>query len=72
MGCEICGRNNCCKSFHGLEEQQNFDNVADTIKDRCRETIKRKVERVNSFYDNHDNVVVILEEVIQAIDDADL
>ena len=72
MGCEICGRNNCCKSFHSLEEQQNFDNVADTIKGRCREIIKRKVERVNSFYDNHDNVVVILEEVIQAIDDADL
>lgn len=72
MGCEICGRNNCCKSFHSLEEQQNFDNVADTIKDRCREIIKRKVERVNSFYDNHDNVVVILEEVIQVIDDVDL
>ena len=72
MGCEICGRNNCCKSFHSLEEQQNFDNVADTIKDRCREMIKRKVERVNSFYDNHDNVVVMFDEVIQAIDNADL
>ena len=72
MGCEICGRNNCCKSFHSFEEQQNFDNVADIVKDRCREKIKRKVERVNSFYDNHDNVVVILEEVIQGIDDVDL
>ena len=72
MGCEICGRNNCCKSFHSLDEQKSFDDVADIVKDRCREIIKRKVERVNSFYDNHDNVVVILEEVIQAIDDTDL
>ena len=37
MGCEICGRNNCCKSFNSLEEQQNFDNVADTIKDKVTE-----------------------------------
>ena len=72
MGCEICGRNNCCKSFHSLEEQKSFDDVADIVKDRCREIIRRKVERVNSFYDNNDNAVVILEEVIQAIDDADL
>ena len=46
--------------------------MADIVKNRCREIIKRKVERVNSFYDNNDNAVVILEEVIQAIDDADL
>ena len=49
MGCEICGRNNCCKSFHSLEEQKSFDDVADIVKDRCREIIRRKVERVNSF-----------------------
>jgi F0F1-type ATP synthase gamma subunit len=72
MGCEICGRNNCCKSFHSLEDQKSFDDVAEIVKDRCREIIRRKVERVNSFYDNHDNVVVILDEVIQAINDADL
>ena len=46
--------------------------MADIVKDRCMEIIKKKVERVNSFYDNNDNVVVILDEVIQAIDDADL
>ena len=46
--------------------------MAEIVKDRCREIIRRKVERVNSFYDNNDNVVVILDEVIQAIDDADL
>ena len=72
MGCEICGRNNCCKSFHSFEEQQNFDNVADTIKDRCREIIKRKVERVNSFYNDDYNLVAKMDDIIQAIDDADL
>lgn len=25
MACKICGRNNCDKSFHTLEEQDDFD-----------------------------------------------
>ena len=32
MACEICGRNSCTASFHSIEEQQNFDEVADKIK----------------------------------------
>jgi chaperonin cofactor prefoldin len=24
-GCEICGRGNCCQSFHSLAEQEEFD-----------------------------------------------
>ena len=72
MGCEICGRNNCCKSFHGFEEQKSFDDVADIIKDRCRSTIRREIEKVDSFYDSEDNLVVKIDYVIQAIDDADL
>ena len=43
MGCEICGRNNCCKSFHSLEEQKSFDDVADIVKDKCRSIIRRKL-----------------------------
>ena len=72
MGCEICGRNNCCKSFHSIEDQQRFDDVADIVKDRCRSIIRRKVEKVDSFYDSEDNLVVKIDDVIQAIDDADL
>ena len=72
MGCEICGRNNCCKSFHSLDEQKSFDDVADIVKDKCRSIILKKVERVNSFYDNDDNVVVKIDDIIEAINDADL
>ena len=72
MRCEICGRNNCCKSFHSFEEQKSFDDVADIVKDRCREIIKRKVERVNSFYNDDYNLVAKMDDIIQAIDDADL
>ena len=72
MGCEICGRNNCCKSFHSFEEQKSFDDVADIVKDKCRSIIRRKVEKVDSFYDGEDNLVVKIDDVIQAIDDADL
>lgn len=25
MSCEICGRQNCCRSFHSLREQNAFD-----------------------------------------------
>ena len=25
MGCEICGRSDCTRSFHSLEEQEEFD-----------------------------------------------
>ena len=33
MTCEICGRNSCTASFHSIEEQQKFDEVANKIKD---------------------------------------
>jgi len=26
MGCDICGRGNCIRSFHSLAEQERFDN----------------------------------------------
>ena len=39
MGCEICGRGNCCRSFHSLEEQSQFDDIADGIKDRAKAII---------------------------------
>lgn len=26
MSCELCGRSSCTRSFHSLEEQDDFDN----------------------------------------------
>ena len=31
MSCEICGRNNCCRSFHSFEEQEEYDRTAREI-----------------------------------------
>lgn len=73
MGCEICGRGSCTKSFHSLEEQSNFDDVADNIKDRLKAILKRKIERLKSYSLNEEDgmVVVNIEEVFSAIDDCD-
>ncbi len=34
MSCEICGRGNCTSSFHSLEEQDAFDEIAGKVKER--------------------------------------
>ena len=69
MACEICGRGACTRSFHSLEEQNNFDNVADEIKERAKRVISNKVNRLTGNYDENDVYWVRLDEVISAIDD---
>ena len=70
MGCEICNRSSCTRSFHTLDEQQEFDNVADGIKDRIKKQIENKVNKLD--YDEiRGYVYVRLSDVISAIDDAD-
>ena len=69
MGCEICGRSSCTKSFHSLDEQDNFDNVADEIKERAKRIISNKVNHLTGNYDENDVYWVRLDEVISAIED---
>lgn len=69
MSCEICGKSSCTKSFHSLEEQDNFDNVADKIKERAKKIITNKVDRLIGYYDEDDVYWVRLDEVISAIGD---
>lgn len=73
MNCEICGRNSCTASFHSIEEQQNFDEVADKIKDRMRDALVYKVNRlkaISNYGDNDDNEdYVKLSDVISIIED---
>ena len=68
MSCEICGRSACTRSFHSLEEQENFDNKADDIKDRMRNVLISRInnlecEEMNSEY------FVKLEDVEKIIND---
>jgi len=73
MACELCGRNNCTRSFHSLEEQSDFDKAADSVKDRLKAILKRKIERLKSYSLNEEDgiVVVGIDEVFSAIDDCD-
>lgn len=70
MGCEICGRNSCVKSFHSLEEQSNYDEVADKVKDRFKACIINKIERLNGHYHGN-NYYIKLDDVLKVIDGSD-
>ena len=37
MACRICRRTSCTESFHSLDEQETFDQIAGPFEDRIRE-----------------------------------
>lgn len=68
MGCEICGRNNCIKSFHSLEDQNKFDDIADKIKDRTRNQIINRINKLDGqYYD--DDYYIKYDDIINAIEE---
>ena len=72
MGCEICGRGACTRSFHSLEQQEEFDriNKTDEIKERLRNIIERQVNLLKGDY-IEDDYYVKLSDVIDAIQSSD-
>ncbi len=66
MACEICGRNNCTTSFHSLDEQHSFNEVADKVKDAFRDYIERKVNRIY-FQDIDGEDYIKVSDVIDII-----
>ena len=72
MGCEICGRGACTRSFHSLEEQEEFYRVnkTDEIKERLRNIIERQVNRLKGDY-IEDDYYVKLSDVIDIIHSSD-
>lgn len=67
MACEICGRNSCTRSFHSIEEQDNFDEIANQIKDRMKSSLKYRIERLDDYGDET-RILVDLDEVLSIID----
>lgn len=71
MGCEICGRGNCCKSFHSLEEQQTYDDIADDIKKYQSNAILEVIQDLDSYWGSDelvdDEVYVKLSDIEKAI-----
>jgi len=68
MACEICGRNSCTRSFHSLDDQKDFDLVADDVKDKMKEVLKRQIERLKDKGGEFDEHLVSFSEVIDIID----
>ena len=67
MACEICGRNNCTKSFHALDEQNNFDEIADQIKDNMKAQLIRQINKLEDCGTHDTKVLVDVSEVIDII-----
>ena len=67
MSCEICGRNSCAKSFHSIEEQNSFDDQADSIKERAKKYISHRVNLLDGHY-HGDNYYVKLIDIIEVIE----
>lgn len=63
MSCEICGRGNCTRSFHSLNEQNEFDKVADNIKDRMRNLILHDISRIKDIHEIEGKDYIPLDEV---------
>lgn len=74
MGCEICGRGACTRSFHTLQDQEEFDQVnkTDEIKERLRNIIEKQLGRLKTIVnDSDDDEYVKLSDVIDIIKSAD-
>jgi hypothetical protein len=68
MACEICGRNSCTRSFHSLEDQGVFDEIADKAKERMKEVLKQKIDRLKDYGTDENRFLVDVNEVFDAID----
>lgn len=65
MSCEICGRNNCTRSFHSFEDQDNFDNIEDEIKDRMRNILLKQINNLD--YEDIDGKIFINIDDVEKI-----
>ena len=50
MACEICGRSNCCRSFHTLEEQKRFDDTVAPYKEHIESEISSGLKGLEEYY----------------------
>lgn len=68
MACEICGRYSCTKSFHSLEEQNNFDDMADKVKESIRNYLLKYINRID-YIEIEDKIYIDIEKVEELVND---
>jgi len=66
MGCEICGKKYCTRSFHSLEAQEEFDEVADKVKEDMTKQFKKLLD---DFSDEIINKNLVSDNAIHAFND---
>lgn len=47
MSCEICNRSSCSRSFHSIEEQEDFDRTPDEL----IELMEARIDKLESMLD---------------------
>lgn len=63
MACEICGRNSCTRSFHSIDEQNDFDKEADKVKERMKEYLMREIHKLKDYGSDPDRYLIDFNEV---------
>ena len=48
MGCELCGRSTCIRSFHSIEEQEDHDKTKDDVMNE-RDALRARIEDVEGM-----------------------
>ncbi len=70
MSCKICGRNNCCASFHSIEELREYDEIAEPIKNRILNNANYAFQRLSTYtVENDDDIYVKYSDVEDLIND---
>ncbi len=69
MTCEICGMNSCTRSFHSLEDQENYDSIADKIKEELANNIKSKINSLPDKGEPDGDYLISQDAALDAVDD---
>jgi len=69
MACEICGRNNCTRSFHSIEDQSDFDEKVDVVKESIKSKLLSGLKGLKDYYDEEDTYCVSFSDVESLIED---
>lgn len=68
MGCVICGRGMCTKSFHSIEEQDAYDNIADGVVERTVSQCADVLERMDGEWVEVDGEETFMIDLHKALD----
>jgi len=70
MSCEICGRGNCTRAFHSLDEQNDYDKAADATKEYVQRMLSRALDRLTTYESEETkDLLVSLDDVKSIIND---